>query len=167
MLMTAARQQAALALSHAESRRKPFLRRSLRADALLTTDLPQAATTEVCEAFAQTLRTAGWRVLPTGDFLELTPPLAAPLLTDAPGFGLNAPNLRRLHHVLTLHPDGEASEADVLALMKAEEAGERSLEAWANNLCRRCSALLRTHAALPGALLPWVRAALKKEEPSC
>ena len=43
MLLTPYRVQVQTALAEAPAQRKPFLRRSLRADALLTTDLPCVA----------------------------------------------------------------------------------------------------------------------------
>ena len=60
-----------------------------------------------------------------------------------------------------------ATEAEILAFLKAEEAGERALETLCRTLCRDCAERLRNHASLPGGLLPYAAGALMKEECLC
>ena len=75
--------------------------------------------------------------------------------------------LRRLYSLLERHPVGTATEAEILAFLKAEEAGERALETLCRTLCRDCAERLRNHASLPGGLLPYAAGALMKEECLC
>lgn len=167
MLLTPYRAQLQTALAEAPSQRKPFLRRSLRADALLTTDLPCVAAEADIADFVSRLRAQGWRVEALGNYLELTPTLHPPICTETPAWGADRVELRRLHSLLERHPEGTATEAEILVFLKAEEAGERALETLCRTLCRNCAERLRNHASLPGGLLPYAAGALMKEECLC
>ena len=167
MLLTPYRVQVQTALMEAPVQRKPFLRRSLRADALLTTDLPCVAAEADIADFAARLRAQGWRVEALGNYLELTPALHPPVCMETPAWGADRVELRRLYSLLERHPEGTATEAEILAFLKAEEAGERALETLCRALCRDCAERLRNHAPLPGGLLPYAAGALMKEECLC
>ena len=84
-----------------------------------------------------------------------------------PAWGADLVELRRLHSLLERHPEGTATEAEILAFLKAEEAGEHALETLCRTLCRDCAERLRNHASLPGGLLPYAAGALMKEECLC
>lgn len=159
MLLTPYRRVAQAALACCPAPRKPFLRRSLRADALLTTDLPRLAS---CAPLTEALTRQGWRVCLLDGLAELTPPLTPP---DAPPYvwGADRPELRRLCSLLSRHPDG-AARPEILAFLKAEEAGDVALARCCQSLCRSCAARLRRREPLPGALLPYALTALAKEE---
>ena len=156
MLLTPYRAQLQTALAEVPSQRKPFLRRSLRADALLTTDLPCVAAEADIADFVSRLRAQGWRVEALGNYLELTPTLHPPLCTETPAWGADRVELRRLYSLLERHPEGAATEAEILAFLTLCRA-----------LCRDCAERLRNHAPLPGGLLPYAAGALMKEECLC
>lgn len=86
MLLTPYRAQLQTALVEVPSQRKPFLRRSLRADALLTTDLPCVAAEADIADFVSRLRAQGWRVEALGNYLVLTPTLHPPICTETPAW---------------------------------------------------------------------------------
>lgn len=163
MLLTPYRQEALAMLSAVPAGRKPFLRRSLRPDALLTTDLPRVAAEEDLAEFILRLEAQGWTALRQGELLELTPALRPPAPVEKVAWGGDRPALRRLHSLLSRHPAPGGGIAPLLAFLKAEEAGAQPLEALCQNLCRQCALCLRAHASLPGDLLPYVRYALAKE----
>ena len=117
--------------------------------------------------FVSQLRAQGWRVEALGNYLELTPTLHPPLCTETPAWRADRVELRRLHSLLERHPEGAATETEILAFLKAEEAGERALETLCRTLCRDCAERLRNHASLPGGLLPYAAGALMKEECLC
>ena len=102
-----------------------------------------------------------------GNYLELTPALHPPVCMETPAWGADRVELRRLYSLLERHPEGTATEAEILAFLKAEEAGERALETLCRTLCRDCAERLRNHAPLPGGLLPYAAGALMKEECLC
>ena len=159
MLLTPYRRAAQAALACCPAPRKPFLRRSLRADALLTTDLPRLAS---CAPLIEALERQGWQVCQQDGLAELTPPLVPP---SAPpyGWGADRPARRRLCSLLSRHPEG-AAQPEILAFLKAEEAGEAALTRCCQELWRSCAARLRRGEPLPGELLPYALAALAKEE---
>lgn len=163
MLLTPYRRTVQALLHGIPALRKPFLRRSLRPDALLTTDLPRLTVPESLAWLIAALEAQGWTALRQGDYLELTPGLVPP----APGghvfAGADRPALRRLFHLLNRHPAPRGDTAAILALLKAEEAGTPSLEKLCQTLCRQCAVCLRTHERLPGELLPYVHHILSEE----
>ena len=81
MLLTPYRRTVQALLHGIPALRKPFLRRSLRPDALLTTDLPRLTAPESLAWLIAALEAQGWTALRQGDYLELTPGLVPP----APG----------------------------------------------------------------------------------
>ena len=81
MLLTPYRRTVQALLHGIPALRKPFLRRSLRPDALLTTDLPRLTAPESLAWLISALEAQGWTALRQGDYLELTPGLVPP----APG----------------------------------------------------------------------------------
>ena len=81
MLLTPYRRTVQALLHGIPALRKPFLRRSRRPDALLTTDLPRRTAPESLAWLIAALEAQGWTALRQGDYLELTPGLVPP----APG----------------------------------------------------------------------------------
>ena len=86
MLLTPYRRTVRALLHGIPALRKPFLRRSLRPDALLTTDLPRLTAPESLAWLIAALEAQGWTALRQGDYLELTPGLVPP----APGGQVSA-----------------------------------------------------------------------------
>lgn len=163
MLLTPYRRRAQALLETVPATRKPFLRRSLRPDALLTTDLPRLTTPEALSQLISALDAQGWTTLCQGDYLELTPTLIPPVADGCLSRGTDRPALRRLYHLLFRHPAPCGDAAPLLAFLKAQEAGPQSLETLCQTLCRQCAVRLRTHERLPGELLPYVHHALSEE----
>lgn len=163
MLLTPYRLAAQALLADVPAPRKPFLRRSLRPDALLTTDLPRLVQPQALEALEAAITGLGWTVQLQAGLWELTPVLtpSAPLGPVLPG--PDRPHLRRLYSLLSRHPAPGGSIAPVLAFLKAEEAGPQPLERLCQALCRQCAVCLRAHQRLPGELLPYVQSALAEE----
>lgn len=143
--------------------RKPFLRRSLREDWLLTCSLPQVASPETVTAYGAAMQSQGWEVLASGDLLELCPPLVPPEVSlPTPDGRFLA--LSRLCSLLARHPGGQAERPFVLGLLKAEEMGAPALERLCQRLCRDCAQRLRLHTPLPGGVLPYATAILTRLE---
>lgn len=163
MLMTPYRQTVQALLADLPVTRRPFLRRSLRPDALLATDLPRVTTPPWQAWFLASLERQGWSVLCCGELLELTPPLTPPPSTGPVRPGAGGPALRRLHSLLSRHPQPGGDPTPVLAFLKAQESGPQPLESLCYALCRQCALCLRNHQRLPGELLPYVHHALMEE----
>lgn len=163
MLLTAYRLEIQALLTGTHALRKPFLRRSLRPDALLVTDLPRITDAGTLAVFSAALTARGWTVLRCGELLELTPRLTPPAMAGEISPGPDRTALRRLHSLLARHPDTGDAFAQTLAFLKAEEAGPQPLENLCRSLCRQCAACLRAHTPLPGTLLPYVHYALAEE----
>ena len=161
MLLTPYRRTVQALLHGIPALRKPFLRRSLRPDALLTTDLPRLTAPESLAWLIAALEAQGWTALRQGDYLELTPELVPPAPGGRVFAGADRPALRRLFHLLNRHPAPRGDTASILALLKAEEAGTPSR--CPATLCRQCAVCLRTHERLPGELLPYVHHILSEE----
>lgn len=163
MLLTPYRYAAQALLANVSASRKPFLRRSLRPDALLTTDLPRLVSPQALETLESTMDGHGWTVRLQAGLWELTPVLTPPAPLGSVPPGADRPALRRLYSLLSRHPAPGDSIAPVLAFLKAEEAGPQPLERLCQALCRQCAVCLRAHQRLPGELLPYVHFALAEE----
>ena len=136
MLLTPYRYAAQALLANVSASRKPFLRRSLRPDALLTTDLPRLVSPQALETLESTMDGHGWTVRLQAGLWELTPVLTPPAPLGPVPPGADRPALRRLYSLLSRHPAPGDSIAPVLAFLKAEEAGPQPLERLCQALCR-------------------------------
>lgn len=163
MLLTPYRRTVQTLLHGIPALRKPFLRRSLRPDALLTTDLPRLTAPESLAWLIAALEPRAGQPCARAITLELTPGLVPPRPAGRFPPGADRPALRRLFHLLNRHPAPRGDTAAILALLKAEEAGTPSLEKLCQTLCRQCAVCLRTHERLPGELLPYVHHILSEE----
>ena len=157
-MLSALRQELNELLGAADTQRKPFLRRSLKEDFLFTTDLPRTADEAETSRVTDALTCAGWRVLRSGDLLELDRPISCPPMQALSSCGC-ADGLR-LVSLLVRHPDGSGSDTLVRELAKAEECGGAKLDAWCARVYHDCASALRRHEPLPTDLLPYLTEAL-------
>lgn len=129
-------------------RRPPALRRSLRNDALLTTDLPQTADEETVSRFIQDAQLAGWRTETENGWIHLD----RNALFDASDydfpFGPEAAcclSLLKRHAKDTALSDGAAERS----LLKALEEGYTAYERLCGKLHAEWAAQLRSHQRIP------------------
>lgn len=140
--------------------RAPALRRSQSPEALLATDLPSLVTAEALLAFMAQAENRGWRVWEENGWLLLDHPVEAPNARPRPLTGEAACCLS----LLLRHPDGDAPETDIRALVKAAEAGSAQVQRLCAAWHRAFAARLRRHEPLPSGLVPYLYAAF--DEPS-
>jgi len=160
-MLTALRKAAQTCLAGVSVSRKPALRRSDEPDALLATDLPRVADKEAVAAFAAAMEKDGWRVWEKSGWLLLDHDVPAPAWRwpdEYPGeWGC-------CMWLLKQHPGGDAPAEMIRALVKAAEQGNDKVE----RLCAQWHGLfaemLRRRQPLPGALAPYLYAAMKEEE---
>lgn len=156
-MLTALRAAVQARLARVPVWRKPALRRSDDPEALLATDLPQAADTEAVERFMAEMAAEGWLIRREKGWLLLDHAVPVPdailpeALSGEAGCCLS---------LLMRHPEGEAPPEVIRALAKAAEKGPEAVErfcaGWHGELARQ----LREHGPLPGKMIPYLCAAL-------
>ncbi len=149
-MLRSLRAQAQEALASVPALRKPALRRSDRADALLATDLPLAAEDAAVEAFRRCMEERGWQVWTEKGWLLMDAPVPAPEALPVSASG----ELGCCISLLQRHGGGDAPREAIRAIVKAAEAGQ--IERLCAQLHREWAAALRLHQPLPGGLLPYL-----------
>lgn len=114
-------------------RRKPAIRRSMRAEWIYATNLPETAGEEQLEAISEALREAGWESMTEGGWMQLRKAADEPPegWFDGP-FGPEAECCRSL---LARHP-GRRRENDQRIEYSLIRAGEEGAETY-ENACRQ------------------------------
>lgn len=149
------RQEVNECLERVPVRRKPFLRRSLKREFLLCTDLPLVSDEEGVTLFRRHLMLKDWEVCAEGSLLQLRKQPDPPEVHEKEAAGLKpADELACLISLLHRHPGGTAGQEELFDLLKAAEAGEegRLFVIWHQEWASR----LRKGLELPSALLPWL-----------
>ncbi len=151
--MRALREQVQQVLYAVPARRKPALRRSDAADALLATDLPLVAEPEAVTAFIRDITARGWQCGERNGWLTLDAAVPAPEadMPDAPGEECGC-----CISLLLRHPEEGEAEPFIRALVKAADAGCIPFERLCGQLHSEFAAMLRNGQPLPGALLPYL-----------
>ncbi len=139
--------------------RPPVIRRSEERDWMLATDLPGLASEESLKVFCECVSARGWRTQRRGDWLLLDNPGA---LTGAakPAVKAMEGEAGALVSLLERHPNGEPDDILLRLIAKRAEEGETALENLCRSLHRDFARRLRDGEALPGALLPYLCAAV-------
>ncbi len=152
-MLTALRQQVQGVLYAVPANRKPALRRSDAADALLATDLPLVAAETGVAAFRAEMNRLGWQVSQRNGWLTLDAAVPAPeaAIPDAP-----AGECGCCISLLLRHRENAPAEDFIRAVVKAADAGKMPFERLCAQLHAEFSARLRRHESLPGALLPYL-----------
>ncbi len=128
--------------------RPPALRRSLRNDALFSTDLPQAADEESVSRFIHDARLAGWRTEKSNGWIHLDRDAMFDAAEKFPTFGPEALcclSLLKRHAKDTAPSDGMTERS----LLKASEEGYAAFECLCGKLHAQWAAQLRSHINLP------------------
>lgn len=147
------RQQVQQAFLCVPAARRPALRRSDAADALLATDLPLIAEPEAVRDFCTALSGMGWQSSLRNGWLILDAPVPAPdaapprVLRGACGCCIS---------LLQRHPDDADSRPFIRRVVKAADAGPLPFERLCRQLHAEFAAMLRLHQPLPGGLLPYI-----------
>ena len=162
-MLSAARAQARSWMEALPAARPPALRRAEDPDWLLATDLPRLVSAEHLARFREQAERAGWRTAPApAGWLLLDAPLTPPPVeipeTPPPG------ETGALLSLLLRHPDGAEDPRDLRTLLKAAEQGSAALERVCAQLHREGAVRLREGRPLPGALIPWLCAAIRRYE---
>lgn len=159
-MLTPLRAEVNALLEQIEVRRKPALRRSDSAGALLATDLPLAADESAVEAFVMSAEDCGWHVRQADNgWLLLDKPVPVP---DVAMPSKMAGECGCCLSLLLRHPeDGDASEL-IREVVRAEEAGKTPFRRFCTALHNRLAAMLRLHQPLPGGLTPYLVHACRK-----
>ncbi len=160
-MLTRTRRAANDLLAAVRTERKPALRRATEDGWLLATDLPLAAERAETDRFIRVAEEDGWRVSETeGGWLLLD--RTDLLATADPSAQIPDGEVGALLSLLLRHPSGEKDPEALRAIAKAAEQGP-------GPLARTCAALhaawaerLRQNKKLPGALLPYLCAAVKE-----
>ena len=153
-MMKQLREQVNGVLTAVSCRRRPALRRSDAAEALLATDLPFAADADAVEEAVRRLTALGWRVwLAENGWLLLDAAVPAPqaALPCAPQGECGC-----CITILLRHPESGDARVLIRAAVKAEEAGRQYFDRFCAQLHGELAARLRRHKPLPGGLLPYL-----------
>lgn len=113
-------------LSPLPVRRKPALRRSLRADYLFAVDLPACAEPTVCQSFLHAAAEAGWQAEPAAGWINLR----KNLLSAPPGWFPEHPEGEAacLRELVRRHGEQNIPLEFFLRLLKAREEGPAAWE---------------------------------------
>ncbi len=155
-MLMALRAQLRALLEGIPTARRPSLRRPDAPDALLATDLPLAADDAAVHAFVQLAAAHGWSLKRENGWLLLDKPVPVPQadipakLTGECGCCIS---------LLARHSGDAPAEAWIRAVVKAADAGRQPFERLCRQLRGALAEALRTHAPLPGALLPYLACA--------
>ena len=136
--------------------RRPSLRRSDDAQALLATDLPLVAATGETEVFRVRMEALGWRVRTAGNgWLLLDKEVPSPQDTPVEAEGDCACCLSLLRR----HRDGGDPSEEIRAVVKAADAGRQPFARLCGQLHARLAGMLRRHEPLPDGLIPYLACA--------
>lgn len=156
-MLTALRREVQALLAAIPADRKPALRRSDDASALLATDLPLIARDDAVNAFIAAAQADGWTVTFGKGWLLLDHAVPVPEVQVPPVIQGEAGCCLSL---LLRHPGEDAPKTYIRALVKADEAGKAYLERLCAQWHRDFAGMLRRHEPLPGGLTPYLCAAI-------
>jgi len=128
-------------LGRISSARKPALRRSLRAEFLFATDLPLCAAEDACRRWMREAASTGWDCRQFGDWIEIRREDGLPPEGWFPDFPTGEASCVAV--LLRRHPEETLAPAEILALLKAREAGPGPWEEACRTLHRSLAARLR------------------------
>ncbi|MBR4712022.1 MAG: hypothetical protein IKP10_08290 [Clostridia bacterium] len=162
-MLRAAREAAVELMRGIPAARRPALRRANEAGWMLATDLPLIADEAGREHFLTLAREAGWRTgrTPGGwvllDRLDLLPQAPPPdRLPDGEAGALIS--------LLARHPSDGTDDEALRAIAAAAEQGRPQLDRLCAALHAAWARALRRHEKIPGALMPYLCAAVRETE---
>lgn len=162
-MLTAARTALAELLGGIRTPRKPAVRRAADSAWMLATDLPLLVSEEETARFLTLARDAGWRTgrAANGWLLLDCPALlpTAPVPEPLPDGETGA-----LISLLLRHPSKETDLPALRAVAGSSEQGRIQLERVCAGLHAAWAEALRKHEKIPGALLPYLCAAVRETE---
>lgn len=131
------------------SRRKPAVRRSLRAEWIYAADLPEIITGEQLEIACRKLQEAGWETFAEGSWLQLRKGVKEP--PEGWLDWMTGPEAECCRSLLKRHPEHQQENDQRIeyALIKAGEEGPKAYESVCRSLHHDWAERLRKKQKLP------------------